>query len=140
MKTTLSALAVLLCLSTAAIAADPPFRPTPIRFAAGASSGHVEGAVIRAERDVYSVGASAGQTMTVTISSLENNAVFQIYEPGTTVSRDTDRIVDVSGKALAGEDKDIMRWSGKLPRNGTYLIVVGGTRGNATYKMDVGIR
>jgi hypothetical protein len=49
-------------------------------------------------------------------------------------------MVDVSGPALAGEDKDIMRWSGKLPKSGTYLIVVGGTRGNATYKMDVGIR
>ena len=139
-KTILSALAVLLCLSTATMAADPPFKPTPIRFAAGTSSGHVEGGVIRAERDVYSVGARAGQTMTVTISSLENNAVFQIYEPGTTVSRDADRMVDVSGTALAGEDKDIMRWSGTLPKSGTYLIVVGGTRGNASYKMDVGIR
>jgi hypothetical protein len=78
--------------------------------------------------------------MTVTISSLEDNAVFQIYEPGTTVSRDSDRMVDVSGTALAGEDKDIMHWSGKLPETGSYLIVVGGTRGNATYKLDVGIK
>jgi hypothetical protein len=38
-KTILSALAFLLCLSTATLAADPPFKPTPIRFAPGTSGG-----------------------------------------------------------------------------------------------------
>lgn len=53
-----------------------------VRFARGASSATVRGAVIRGDRDRYLVGARAGQTMTVKITSLEKNAVFQIYLAG----------------------------------------------------------
>jgi hypothetical protein len=31
-------------------------------------------------------------------------------------------------------------WKGELPRNGDYVIVVGGTRGNATYTLEVTVR
>ncbi|HEY6981731.1 hypothetical protein [Reyranella sp.] len=31
----------------------------------------------------------------------------------------------------------LARWSGRLPRAGTYLIVIGSTRGNARYSIDV---
>ena len=45
-------------------------------------------------------------------------------------------------KALlgAGEGEDCKRWSGVLPDTGTYLVVVGPTRGNATYTLTVAIR
>lgn len=99
-----------------------------VRFARGASSATLKGAVVRGDRDVYIVGANAGQSMSVTISSLERNAVFQIEAPG--------------GKELrgAGETDDAMQWSGPLPSSGDYRIIVGGTRGNASYTLRVSIR
>ena len=53
-----------------------------VRFARGASSTTIKGGVIRGERDRYYVGAKKGQTMTVKITSEEDNAVFQIYLEG----------------------------------------------------------
>ena len=99
-----------------------------VRFARGSNTAVVKGSVVRGERDTYILGARAGQTMTVRISALEDNAVFQIYRPG--------------GKQTlkgAGEGEDAKEWSGRLPASGNYEIVVGGTRGNATYRLEVKI-
>ena len=100
-----------------------------VRFAKGASSATIKGAVVRGDRDRYIVGASGGQTMTVTISSLEKNAVFQIYLAG---EQET-----LEG---AGEGDDATRWSGILPANSDYVIVVGGTRGNASYTLKITVK
>lgn len=99
-----------------------------VQFAAGSSSATLKGGVVRGDRDIYILGARAGQVMDVSITSLEKNAVFQIVAPG--------------GGELPGarEGDDAMKWSGKLPRAGDYRIVVGGTRGNASYTLRVGIR
>jgi hypothetical protein len=93
-----------------------------ISFAPGSSSATVDGAVIRGERDVYRLEASAGQTMTATVVSLDDNAVFDIFGP--------------DGTRLVGE-----RFSAEvsLPDDGDYLVVVGGTRGNASYELAVSI-
>ena len=40
----------------------------------------------------------------------------------------------------AGDGDDAMNWSGKLPIDNEYVIVVGGTRGNATYALTISIR
>lgn len=128
-------------LLSGASAADPIPAPRPIFFAAGASKGTVGGHVLRGARNLYSATAATGQTMTVTITAPEGNAVFQIYEPDTKIGRDNDGILEFEGKALRGADEtdDATRWNGRLPRNGKYLIVVGSTRGNAGYSMDVKI-
>jgi len=99
-----------------------------VRFAAGKDRATVNGAVIRGDRDLYFLGASGGQKMTVTITSEEDNAVFQVYGP--------------NGKTLpgAGEGDDAMKFEGTLPKTGTYRVEVGGTRGNATYKVTFIIR
>ena len=99
-----------------------------IQFARGASSATVEGAVIRGERDRYYLGAKKGQTMSVKITSEEDNAVFQLYLPG-----------EEEALPGAGDSDDAKNWSGELPRDAEYVIVVGGTRGNATYKLTVSI-
>ena len=67
--------------------------------------------------------------------------MFQVYQPDTSVVRDADGILEFKGKPLqgAGETEDTTRWTGRLPRTGTYLIVVGSTRGNARYSMDIKI-
>jgi hypothetical protein len=133
-------LALLLPLS-AASAAEPIPVPKPIFFATGSSSGTVGGHVVRATRDLYSLKATKGQIMTVTLTAPDDNAVFQIYEPDTAIGRDPDGILEFKGQALraAGDGDDATRWRGALPRTGTYIIVVGGTRGNARYSMDVKI-
>lgn len=99
-----------------------------VKFAKGKSSATLSGAVIRGDRDTYILGAKSEQMMSVKITSTEKNAVFQITDP--------------SGEFLqdAGEMDDAMNWTGALPYDGDYRIIVGGTRGNATYKLTVSIK
>jgi hypothetical protein len=98
-------------------------RTQRIRFARGANSAVVEDAVVRGTRDIYLLGARAGQKMTVSITSVEKNAVFDIIAPNQKMLK-----------------QEATNWSAKLPTNGDYRIVVGGTRGNATYKLRVEIK
>jgi len=100
-----------------------------VRFAKGTSSTTIRGAVIRGERDRYYIGAKAGQKMTVKISSLEKNAVFQIYFHG-----------EEESLPGAGDGDDATNWSGELTIDNEYVIVVGGTRGNATYALTISIK
>ena len=99
-----------------------------LKFAKGRSSATVSGAVIRGDRDTYIIGAREGQTMRVKITSLEKNAVFQVIDANGNYLRD------------AGEEDDATNWSGELPATGDNEIIVGGTRGNATYKLTVSIK
>ena len=89
-----------------------------VKFAAGTSSATLEGAVIRAERDLYVLEATAGQTMSVDIRSFEDNASFTIVSP--------------TGQVLASEtDSSTV----VLPADGNYEVIVGPSRGNATYSV-----
>ena len=99
-----------------------------VRFARGTSSATIHGAVVRGDRDRYYVSAKRGQTMSVKITSTESNAVFQVYFAGEQESLEG-----------AGEDDDATEWSGELPADNDYVIVVGGTRGNATYALRISI-
>ena len=135
------ALAFSFGAEAAVMAAEPIPSPKPIFFATGSTSGTAGGRVVRGERNLYSVSARAGQTMTVTLTAPDGNAVFQLYEPGTTIGRDNDGLLEFHGQALHGaaDGEDATRWQGRLLKNGSYLIVVGSTRGNARYSMDVKI-
>lgn len=99
-----------------------------VRFVPGKDSAIVKGAVLRGERDRYLVGAKARQTMMVTITSSENNAVFEIEKP------------DGGELPGAASGNDATKWRGTLPASGDYVISVGGTRGNATYSLSIVIR
>lgn len=118
-----------------------PVEPTPIRFAPGASSAEVRGAVIRGERALYTLEARAGQRLTLRVAAPEGNAAFQLYAPGAR-PQTRDFGVEIDGRALpgAGEGEDATRWTGTLPQSGAYLLVVGPTRGNASYRLTVTIR
>jgi hypothetical protein len=99
-----------------------------VRFAKGKSSATFSNAVIRGERDTYILGAKAGQRMTVRVTALENNAAFQIETPGGGYFQG------------AGEMDDATNVTVRLPDTGDYRIIVGGTRGNASYRLTVSIR
>lgn len=98
-------------------------RPRRIRFQRGASSAVVENSVVRGTRDTYLLGARAGQRMTLNITSLENNAVFDIVAP--------------NGEMIHQETTSR---SFRLPSTGDYQVIVGGTRGNASYRLRVEIK
>lgn len=136
-----SLLVALIAVPAGLSAADPIPVPRPIYFATGAKSGTVGGHVQRGERNLYSLTGDAGQFMTVSMTTPGGNAIFQIYEPDTTIGRDGDGQLTFTGKALraGGPGEDATRWTGRLPRKGTYIIAIGSTRGNANYSMDVKI-
>lgn len=98
-------------------------RTERIRFSRGASSATVQSSIVRGDRDTFLVSATRRQTMNVTITSLEKNAVFEIQGP--------------NGKVIKQEATS---WSGVLPTTGDYRIIVGGTRGNASYRLRVSVK
>ncbi|NCG24159.1 MAG: hypothetical protein GWP47_08535 [Actinobacteria bacterium] len=79
----------------------------------------VSGSVIRGDRDRYKFEGIPGQTVTLSIISLEDNAVFDVAEP--------------SGSLLVAEASGAQITLG----DGIYTIVVGGTRGNASYDLTI---
>lgn len=97
-----------------------------IKFKRNDISATVQGGIARGETYYYLAGASKGQFMTVTIMSVEDNAVFQIINKST-------------GEYLsgAGEYDDAKRWEGVLPSTGDYKIVVGSARGGSEYTLQV---
>ncbi|HEX8844551.1 MAG TPA: hypothetical protein VF791_07895 [Pyrinomonadaceae bacterium] len=119
-------ISLLLLPLTAATAAPQRDRTRRIRFERGRTTKVIRDAVVRGTRDRYLLRARAGQTLTVHITSVEDNAVFDIYRTG-------------GRRTLAGAE-ETMDWTGTLPRNGDYVIEVGGTRGNATYTLEVTVR
>lgn len=85
--------------------------------------------VVRGDRDRYYFRAQAGQPISLAITSREDNAVFQLsYQLGGT------------WKAVPGTEEGRV-WYGVLPpsQSNQYRIDVGGTRGNASYDLFVGI-
>ena len=123
----LTALVFICVLAFISISAEGVKRK--VRFAKGTSSTTIRNAVIRGDRDRYYVGAKAGQTMSVKITSTEKNAVFQIYFHG-----------EEESLPGAGDEDDATTWSGRLPIENEYVIVVGGTRGNATYALTISVK
>jgi hypothetical protein len=94
-----------------------------ISFAPGTSSSTVTGSIVRGDRKIYRLTATKNQQMTIGVSSKESNAVFDLIAPdGKTLKQETTTLTQV------------------LPSSGDYEIVVGGTRGNASYELTVGIK
>ena len=116
--------------------------PAPIHFRRGATSATVGGTVERAEYACYTLDACAGQRLDVQVRSAERNVVLIAYEPGYAITRDADG-PDVSGPTLAGAggQDEAMGVHGRLDRSGTYLFLLGSTRGaGGTYTLRATVR
>ena len=122
----LTILLVVLMLATATVTFAEGVRKR-IKFARGRTSTVINNAVLRDEVDEYILTARAGQKMKVDISSVEDNASFEIVGP------------DKTQLPRAGFDDDARHWTGELPQSGDYVIEVAPTRGNATYRLKVEI-
>jgi len=100
-----------------------------IEFESGKLSTLVNNSILRGDRDVYYFNALSGQRLSTALTALEDNAVLAIYY------RKNSKwiLVDSSLKSRV--------WHGKLPKSQSnrYMIEVGGTRGNATYELFIGI-
>lgn len=100
-----------------------------VRFAPGTSGAVIDGNVARGDQDIYTLRATPGQHMNVKISSEEDNAVFQLYSQN-----------DGTWESFLGasEGDDATGWSDELPDgSGRYKIVVGATRGGASYSLTI---
>ncbi|MFK7802516.1 MAG: Ig-like domain-containing protein [Anaerolineae bacterium] len=84
--------------------------PIRIQFAPGTVSGEVDGYVGSGEKIVYSLGAGAGQTMTVEVISPNSDVAFAIISP------------DNSG--IGSVTTDSPTWTGELPAEGDYTITL----------------
>ena len=124
LKATFALFTMTLLLATLVAVPGADAETRRIRFGRGRTTAVLKGAIVRGEDDRYKLRARKGQTMSVHITSVENNAVFEIFAPN-------------SGRSMAGVGND---WSGKLPRSGDYTIVVSGERGNAEYTLEVTVR
>ncbi len=123
----ISAVLTLLILSFASLTSADGVTKR-VKFVKGKSSATLSGTVLRGDRDTYIVGARAEQTMSIRITSGEDNAVFQVQGP------DGEYLQD------AGEEDDARQVTNILPFDGDYKIIVGGTRGNAKYRLTVSIK
>src|SRR5215218_2562625 len=104
--------ASLVCTFAVLLMIVPPIlaqqgRTRRVRFPKGRTSVVLKGAAVRGTQDKYILRAGSGQTMTLHITSTEDNAVFDIVAPG-------------SGQPLASEVTD---WTGKLSSTGDYTII-----------------
>ena len=100
-----------------------PVTPSPVgverrvEFEPGTDHGFVEGGIVLGTADRFVLRASAGQSMSISVVSLEDNAVVRVYGP--------------EGGELPGGGGD---WfSGTLPADGDYVVEVTSVHGNATY-------
>ena len=125
-KITFIAVLIANLLLPAGIASAQTGSTKTVRFQRGKNSAVLKGAVVRGTQDRYILGAKKGQTMTVKVTSLEKNASFTVYFSG-------------EQESLEGSE-EATNWTGKLPDDNNYVIVVAPTRGNATYTLTVTIK
>lgn len=104
-------------------------RTKRVQFARGADSASYQDGIARGETLTYVLGAGQGQNMVVSITSSEDNAVFEVFAPnGSRLG---------SGSMTAEMD---MVWQGRLPTSGDYRVVVGSTRGGSSFSSYFQIR
>jgi len=102
---------------TPAAAPPPVSAPMRIRFAPGAISETIPGTLASGATAQYVLGAAAGQSMTVTVTSPGNDLLFSI--PG---------LVD-----------GVTSWTGMLPSDGDYFIALLATGSDTSYTLAVTI-
>ena len=121
MKSSLTALTLMAALALASLpasAAAAAARKVPVQFAKGASSAALNGSVKGDAMVDCTLGARAGQTLTVSMKAAKSSVFFNINPPGTEVAL-------FAGERL-GNDAKVM-----LPADGTYVVRVFVNRADA---------
>ena len=95
-----------------------------VQFKRGSSSATVKGKVSIALPDQYLLGARAGQTMSVQLTSPQKSVRFLVMSP-------------ISTSLIADNARS---WTGTLPETGDYHIIVDGDERGGTYTMTITIK
>lgn len=129
-------LAFLLPLATLPVSAQPLPHVQTIEVPPGGAT--VKGQVAAGGRTLYYVSANSLQALSVTVASPGNNAIFQVYDAGASLTGTTASPV-VNGTTLSGASAAdaSMAWIGVIPQNGRYLIAVDSKGGPASYTLTV---
>ena len=108
-------LAIAIALGSTSVSADE-MRNVDVRFAPGTSGAFLSDTIVGYDSVLYRVGAEAGQTMRITLSSSNLATYFNVYEPGR----------GPEDEALAnGQFTDALNnWSDTLVSSGEYTISV----------------
>ena len=93
-----------------------------VTFKKGANSAKVKGTIRGFEYRDYLVGANAGQTISVKLSSLNTYTMFSIFQP--------------NGSNLEGAAQ-VVNFGGRLPASGDLVIRVAMMRAEARRKRSV---
>jgi hypothetical protein len=103
-------------LFTSAIPALAQNRSVDVRFPAGATGTTISDSVTGRDTVLYKLGAEAGQTMNVVLSSNNTATYFNVYAPGSGLG---------DAALVIGEFTDpINTWSGTLDMSGEYTVAV----------------
>lgn len=94
-----------------------------VQFPRGASSTTVRGKASLVLPDTYLIGARAGQVMTVQLTAPRKSVRFMVMTPKTNLIADNSR-----------------GWSGALPENGDYTIIVDADETGGTYSLTITIK
>jgi hypothetical protein len=118
-------------------AQDAPTRTEQVRFDAGTTGASLSGKIVGRDFVTYTLGAEAGQRMTIALTSDNTAAYFNLYEPG--------RGPGDEALAIGEMLPEINRFDGVLPTSGTYTVSVFLYRNaardgeTAEYTLDISI-
>lgn len=123
---------IIVILLLALVSATAAQRARRIQFERGRTTAVLKGRVKEAGSVEYLLRAQQGQTMSVHLTSPDDPGMaFYIYRPG-------GRLIDDLATA------NVTDWSGELPREGDYRIVITPTGGDGGevyhYTLEVTIR
>jgi hypothetical protein len=109
------------CLFTlsGAVAAQE-IRTERVAFPAGVSGTTIEGSITGRESVSYLLGASAGQTMSVRLTSANTSTYFNVYEPGRGPGDEALAVSEITGPLVP----EMNQFEGVLPQSGDYIVSV----------------
>jgi hypothetical protein len=117
-----------------------------IQFKPGQTNVKAHGHLALRDSDIWVITAKAGQAGDIRVTSIEDNVSFRIFQPPAALKRQIGAM-EVDGPQLPGivpvQGLDAgagRHWTGVLPAAGTYYVVVGSDRGDASYKLMVTVK
>ena len=125
-----------------AVAQDGGTHKVPVHFAAGATGATLKGEIRGRESVSYTVGAQAGQKITVRLKSASDALYFNLYGPGRGPGDEALAVSEMAGTEMVPEMNLV---SGVLPASGTYTVNVflyraAARRGeHAAFTLDVSV-
>lgn len=99
-----------------------------VRFAKGKSSAILKGTAQAYTSYAYTLRASEGQEMSVTVTSPDDNVYFSVFAPG--------------GLGAFSGIEDITEWTDRLPKTGVYKIMVYSKSdvGASVYSLKISVK